>query len=172
MLGDVLGELGQFDEAVAMLRKATELDPGRVGAWHNLVMLKRISAADRSLVEQLEDMLRQADRTEFDRLMVHFALGKAYDDLGEYARAIGHFDEGKRMEHMRQPFDRDVLVAAVDQLIDTFTPEFFARHAALGNSERAAADDRRHASVRHDADRADRLGTSAGECRRRAAILE
>ncbi len=43
MLGDVLGELGRFDEAAAMLRRATELDPDRAGAWHDLVMLKKIT---------------------------------------------------------------------------------------------------------------------------------
>jgi tetratricopeptide (TPR) repeat protein len=134
LLGDVLGEVGQFDEAIAMLRKATELDPDRVGAWHNLIVLKKISADDRPLVEHIESMLQEPGRTESDRILLNFALGKARNDLGQYAKAIGHFDEGNRREHARQPFDRDAFVTIVDQLIDAFTPEFFVRHASLGTA--------------------------------------
>ncbi len=134
MLGDVLGEVGRFDEAVAMLRRATELDPDRAGAWHNLVVLKKLGDADRPLVEQLEGMLEQPGRTDFDRILLNFALGKAHNDLGEYAKAIGHFDVGNRLEHARQPFDRDALAATVDRLIDTFTPAYFARQTSLGTA--------------------------------------
>ncbi len=66
--------------------------------------------------------------------MLNFALGKAHDDLGEYAKAIDYFDAGNRLEHARQPFDRDGISAALDQLIGTFTPAFFARHASLGTA--------------------------------------
>ena len=132
LLGDVLGQMGQFDDAVGMLRRAIELDPERVGAWHNLVVLKKVSDDDRPLVRTLEGMLEQSGRSEFDRVMLHFALGKAHDDLGEYAKAISHFDHANHLEHIRQPFDREVLAAAVDQLIETFTPAFFSRHVSLG----------------------------------------
>ena len=135
LLGDVLGQMGRFDEAVAMMRQATELDPERVGTWHNLVVLKKITDADRPLVEHLEAMLEQPGRNEFDRIMLHFALGKAHDDLGEYAKAIDHFDQGNHLENLRRPFDRDSLTATVDKLIDTFTSGFFARHAALGTPD-------------------------------------
>jgi tetratricopeptide (TPR) repeat protein len=86
ILGDLLGQEGQFDEAAALLRTATELDPDRIGAWHNLTILTKISETDRSLVETMEEMLKRAGRSDFDRALLHFALGKAYDDLGETSR--------------------------------------------------------------------------------------
>jgi tetratricopeptide (TPR) repeat protein len=132
MLGDLLGESGRFEEAIALLRKATEIDPTRVGAWHNLAILTKVSDADHALVEQMSEMLEQAGRTEFDRALLHFALGKMQDDLGEYAQAIRHYDQANELERRKLAFDRSMFVTEIDRLIETFTPDRFTRRAALG----------------------------------------
>jgi tetratricopeptide (TPR) repeat protein len=129
ILGDLLGQKGQFDEAMALLRKATELDPERIGAWHNLTILTKVSDVDRGLVDTMEDLLKPSNRTDFDRAMLQFALGKAYDDLGEAERAIGHFDQANTLERRRLNFDRAALSEAVDRTIETFTPELMAGRA-------------------------------------------
>ena len=113
-----------------MLRRATELDPDRVGAWHNLTMLTKVSESDRPLVETLEEMLERPGRSDFDRLMLHFSLGKAYDDLGEPETAMRHFDQGNTIERGRLHFDRGALSEAVDRTIETFTPDLMGRAAS------------------------------------------
>lgn len=82
MLGDLLGASGRCGEATAMLRRATELDPERIGAYHNLTVLTLISDADRPLVEQMTELLAQSGRSDADRSLLNFAPGKAHDDLG------------------------------------------------------------------------------------------
>jgi tetratricopeptide (TPR) repeat protein len=82
------------------------------------------------LVDQLEEMLQRPGRPDFDRALLHFALGKAYDDLGTYARAIQHFDAANELEHRRLNFDREAFVTRIDRLIETFTPAFFAGQVA------------------------------------------
>ncbi|MBV9509619.1 MAG: sulfotransferase [Caulobacteraceae bacterium] len=130
ILGDVLGQEGRFDEAVSMLQQAIDLDPERVGAWHNLTMLRKVSDAERPLVEAMEDMLQRSGRPDFDRLMLHFALGKAYDDLGEAEAAMRHFDQGNTLERRRLNFDRGALSEAIDRTIETFTSERMQRAAS------------------------------------------
>ena len=62
------------------------------------------------------------------------ALGKAYDDLGEYPSAIRHFDDGNRLKHhTRRSYDAAAHAATVDGIIATFTADFFSRNAALGS---------------------------------------
>jgi tetratricopeptide (TPR) repeat protein len=134
MLGDLLAEQGEFDEAMARMREATDLDPNRAGAWHNLVMVKKADARDRPMLDDLEALLQRPGRSVFDRIILNFALGKAHDDLGEYAVAIAHFDAGNQLEHARLAFDRIAFAANVDRLIETFTPEFFARHSSIGTA--------------------------------------
>jgi tetratricopeptide (TPR) repeat protein len=130
ILGDLLGQEGHFDEARAMLQTATELDPDRIGAWHNLTLLTKVCEADRPLVETLEEMLARPGRSDLDRAMLHFSLGKAYDDLGEPEPAMQHFDQANTIERARLRFDRGALSEAVDRTIETFTPEMMARAAS------------------------------------------
>ncbi|MGA9866359.1 MAG: sulfotransferase, partial [Acetobacteraceae bacterium] len=132
LLGDLLGQSGRFEEAATFLRRATELDPERVGAYHNLAILSKITEADRPLVDRLQELVERPGGTDLDRALLHFALGKAHDDLGDYARAIRHFDQGNAIEHFKHAFDRDEFAARIDQLIEAFTPAFLARHAASG----------------------------------------
>jgi len=128
-LGDLLGESGRFEEATALLRKATEIDPNRVGAWHDLAIFTKVSDADRSWLGQMEDLLAQPGRNDFDRAMLHFGLGKAHDDLGEYAEAIRHYDQANQFEHRKLTFDRVAFAGQIDRLIETFTPDRFRRRA-------------------------------------------
>jgi tetratricopeptide (TPR) repeat protein len=120
---------------VAMLRKATEIDPDRVGAWHNIAILTKISAGERSFVERLQEMLTAPRRTDYERSMLHFALGKAYDDLGEPELAIGHFDQGNALERKKLSFDRAEFATGIDRIIATFTADFFCRHAGVGTRD-------------------------------------
>ena len=135
MLGDVLGEFGRFEEAKVLLRQATALDAERIGAWHSLTILTKVTDADRGLIAQMQDLLARPGRAEFDRILLHFALGKAHDDLGDHQRAIEHFDQGNALEHRRHRFDRDAFAVQIDGLIRVFTPALFAAQTA------AAADD-------------------------------
>jgi hypothetical protein len=78
----------------------------------------------------MEEMLKRSGRSDFDRAMLHFALGKAYDDLGEAEPAIGHFDQANALERRRMNFDRAALSEAIDRISETFTPELMARAAS------------------------------------------
>jgi tetratricopeptide (TPR) repeat protein len=135
ILGDLLGQEGHFDEATAMLQRATELDPDRVGAWHNLTMLTKVSEAERPLVDTLEEMLNRSGQSDFDRLMLHFSLGKAYDDLGEPETAMRHFDQANMLERGRLHFDRGALSEAIDRTIETFTPQLMGRAASTSAND-------------------------------------
>ena len=67
-------------------------------------------------------------------VVVHFALGKAYDDLGEYGRAIEHFDQANSLKkRTSKHYDRNAHAKLVDQLIWRFTPEFFARNKDMAH---------------------------------------
>ncbi|MGA9867339.1 MAG: sulfotransferase, partial [Acetobacteraceae bacterium] len=105
LLGDLLGQSGRFEEAATFLRRATELDPERIGAYHNLAILSKITEADRPLVDRLRELLERPGGTDLDRTLLHFALGKAHDDLGDYPQAIRHFDQGNAIEHPKHQFD-------------------------------------------------------------------
>ncbi|MGH7077452.1 MAG: sulfotransferase [Acetobacteraceae bacterium] len=123
LLGNVLCESGRFAEAASSLERALTRDPAQVAAWFDLAHTRRMSAADRTLIRRMEARLRDDDLTDFDCAVLHFALGKCWDDLGLAAEAMAHFDAGNRLEKAGPAFDRAGLAAGIERLIALFTLE-------------------------------------------------
>jgi tetratricopeptide (TPR) repeat protein len=131
-LGNVLRELGRFDEAMACFDRTIALNPDETPVYHDLVQSKRFTEADRPVVERMLFLLNRSGVTDKDRTVLHFALGKAFDDLADYERAIRHFDEANRLARRDIRFDRAQFALGVDRLIGSFTADFFAAHRASG----------------------------------------
>ncbi len=132
LLGDILIFMGRLDEGVSHCDRTIELAPGAIGAYHSRVLARRVTEADRPLVARMTAMAETGPLSDIARRRLHYALGKAFDDLKDYATAIRHFDAANRISKARSSYDRAGQAAWVDQLIARFTPEFFAHHAGLG----------------------------------------
>ena len=134
MLGTILMQHGRFDEAAASFDLANALDTQDVVGPASLVQVKPLSESDRPLIEQLEHKLKNPGLTGNEAALVHFALGKAYDDLGEYGRAIEHFDQANSLKKRgSNHYDRTAHAELVDRLIRRFTPEFFSRNKDMAH---------------------------------------
>ncbi|MGE5157174.1 MAG: tetratricopeptide repeat-containing sulfotransferase family protein [Gemmatimonas sp.] len=128
MLGNILMQQGRFEEAAASFDLANALNAHDIVGPVGLVDVKRLSETDRPLINQLEHKLRNPAMTAHEAVLVHFALGKAYDDLGEYGRAIDHIDQANSLKKRvrNKHYDANAHAGLVDRLIRRFTPEFFA----------------------------------------------
>jgi tetratricopeptide (TPR) repeat protein len=132
--GSVLAQQGRFAEAEPALARSLALDPTQSGVWYERVHCRRLTEADRVWTEQMADRLADPALPRVERMRLHFALGKACDDLRDYAQAIRHFDLANLHKRQLVPYRPQELTAVVDDLIATFTPEFIRRHAALGST--------------------------------------
>ena len=131
LLGTLLAEAGRFSEALTMFEASLETDPSQAAIYHDMVHCKRIAEGDRPLIERMLARL-QGPLSDVQRLRLHFALGKSFDDLGEYASAMRHFDAANQIKRRLVHFDGPALARKVDAIIRLFTPEFLARHAGIG----------------------------------------
>jgi tetratricopeptide (TPR) repeat protein len=137
-LGNVLQRLGQFAEAVVSFERAIAVQPRLTSPYLSIVSARKVTDADRPLIERMESLLREDGLTEQDRLNLHYGLGKAFDDLGRFEAAMQHFDEANRIAAGRvrrtgRTLDRKQHVANIDRIIAAFTPDFYSRHRALGS---------------------------------------
>ena len=129
--GHTLKVVGRRDDAVAAYRKAIALLPGLGEAWWSLANLKTFRFADKDVVE----MRTQLDRDEIageDRYHLHFALGKALEDAGDFAQAFHHYEQGNALRKARVAYDPDENAERVLRSKAVFTHAFFCQRAAVG----------------------------------------
>ncbi len=134
-LGDVLVRQGRFAEAGGAFDRALELNPLQVAAHFTAVETRRCSDADRPRLERMRSILADGRLDDEGRLLLHFAIAKLLDDLGDYAAAMRHFDSANRIGRGNTNFDAAAFRADVDRLMERFTPDFFAAGAAFGRDD-------------------------------------
>jgi tetratricopeptide (TPR) repeat protein len=138
LLGHVRNEAGRFDDAASSFERALALDPGASAAHFGLVSSKRIAEADRGVVARVLARLEGAADAAPQRMTLHFAAGKALDDLGDRAAAMAQFDAANRIRRRLAPFDRGEFARIVDRAIARYGRDFFAAHANLGDGDETA----------------------------------
>jgi tetratricopeptide (TPR) repeat protein len=113
-LGTALHELGRFEEAFATQVEAKRLGNDPCLSFYEMSRCRRFTEADQALVAEMESTLDGATLSNSRRSMLHFALGKISDDLGNYGGAIRHFDEANRLASADHEFDIAGTVAFMD----------------------------------------------------------
>ena len=95
-LGAAYSDLGQKKEAIASYQRAIVAKPDFARAHHYLSDIKNYDASDPQ-IGQMSRLLERGDLADADRARLHFALGKAMDDLQRYEEAFAHFADGNRI---------------------------------------------------------------------------
>jgi tetratricopeptide (TPR) repeat protein len=130
-------EAGQMDESEALLIQALEKDPQNLGARFHLSQTKKVKAGDTNLLA-LEAMSINSDHlTHEKQISLHYALGKCYDDLGEFDKAFPHFLAGAELKRKKLFYNAEADTVRTNQIIETFTPEYFASLQGAGNASKS-----------------------------------
>ncbi len=139
LLGDTLLDAGDIAQAHKLFRNALAQCPDEAGAYVSLTVSQKITAAELPLLQQMESLLTRCaarDDAEAEVEKLHFALGKGYNDLGDYERAFQHYAAGNRIAHRHMQFDRGEHTAQVDGIIATCDRRFFAARREFGSDSR------------------------------------
>ena len=125
--------MGRMDEAREIFQRARVLHEDNIQVHLNLARVDKFKPGDERLAK-LESFLDPEDRLNPDeRAALHFVLGKAYDDLGDYDRAFDHFvranTEQRRLSADTEPDDIDML----ERIRRVYSKEFFRTRAGKGS---------------------------------------
>jgi tetratricopeptide (TPR) repeat protein len=134
-LAGLLYAQGRFEEAAMSFEAALRLDPKAVRCWHGLADCRTPSETDNSILDRMRTVLQRHDLNDVERMVMHFAIGKVYDDCRDYAHAMEHFDSANRLRARDIKFDRAGFEALVDRTIRRFSRDFIASNAASGISD-------------------------------------
>jgi tetratricopeptide (TPR) repeat protein len=131
-LGKLLGEAGHAAEAAAHHLRVTELLPEMHAAWSGVATNRKFTADDGPLIARMNAALARPHVAPRDRLALHFALGKAHDDMGNYEAAMQNFEAGNRLRNVKGGFRREALAWRVGQLIQATPPGYRDRQPDPG----------------------------------------
>ncbi len=103
-LGLAFAALGRKEEAVAALTRAIDLKPGYAAAHRHLAGLKTFAPQDPQIAT-MERLLMTIPASSGEAVHLRFALGKAFDDIGDSNAAFGHFAAGNRIRKKSEAGD-------------------------------------------------------------------
>lgn len=133
----MLYDAGKLSDAEALYNTVLERFPQATAAAVGLSRLRRISEAGDPLVARLQRTLEKFPDGDARAEPVHFALGKVYDDLGEYERAFAHYAAGNELRARSVSYDSLAAEAETDALITSFSaPALQGHHVAASDSNK------------------------------------
>jgi tetratricopeptide (TPR) repeat protein len=135
LLGSALSELGRFDEARACFERTVAIAPMLAGSYYDLVRCRPVTTNDNGLLQAMQAALSTPGLELGQRQRLHLAIGKAAEDLGDYALAMQHFDAADAVRRGAASFDSAAFSIEIDRMIARCTPEFIARAPELGSSD-------------------------------------
>ena len=132
-LGRALEELGDLDAARLAFERAIALAPRQAGFYRCMGDIRKYSAGDHYLTA-MEALARDMPKLEEGmQIELHFALGKAYADVGEAERSFRHLLEGNRLKRQEIAYDEAVALQSFERIKETFTAELLRSKAGLGD---------------------------------------
>lgn len=134
--GNILMEMGEIAKAAEQFSEVTNHPTAdkRILAHYCLVQLRKVKSNDESL-EDLLSISHNIERVSSNKLeYLYFALGKCYDDIGEYANAFENFTKGCRLKRQRIIYNIADQIQFTQRLIDCFTQQTIEYLQAFANS--------------------------------------
>ena len=129
--GHAMKTHGDSNGAIACYRNAIKADPEKGEAFYSLANLKTYRFTDAELRE-LVSSTENANLSFIDRVYVHFALGKAYEDKHDIAASFEHYQAGNSMKKTQSRYKPEQMTAELEAQKKVFTRDFVESRSGCG----------------------------------------
>jgi tetratricopeptide (TPR) repeat protein len=127
---------GNREEAIESYRKVADCRADFGDAYWSLANLKTYRFTDEEL-----SRIRAAESAPTvrvaDRYHLCFALGKAFEDQGEFAESFRYYERGNALKRSVSNYLPEIIENNTRQQIEVCTPEFFAARQGVGSPDRS-----------------------------------
>ena len=118
LLGELLADRGDFPQAQELFERAVRLDPRCVSAYCSIGAQRKMTGDETAWLAGAQALLAQP-LTLGGRIALCYALGKYFDDTGQYESAFGHYREANELsKRYGSRYDGGKLARRVDRLIE------------------------------------------------------
>ena len=132
-LGVVLLQLGHLSQARAALEQAVELAPCKAKYRRDLGEITRFVAGDGHLAALEKLAADSVTLSVGDRIELHFALGKANEDVGRHAEAFRQWLDGNALKRQQIAYDEAATLGELDRVQSVFTCELIRTWQDVGD---------------------------------------
>ena len=130
-LGHALKAAGNITKAVEAYQQAYKINPSFGDAFWSLANTKTYRFSDDEIA-QMQNQQHNKDIATIDKVQLHFATGKAFEDRKEYDLAFNAYQQGNSLQHASNGFDIAKIEQQVEEQIASCTPELFENRGHLG----------------------------------------
>ncbi len=133
-IGNLKLEAGDLAESEQIFRDLLDKEESdRASVLFSLINAKKTKQDDPEFALLQEEEKTLSSLPESKRIYAHFALGKAYDDLGEADKAFPHFMEGCRLKRSKVDYDPALHKQNFENIKKVFTKTFLDRWRGQGD---------------------------------------
>jgi len=131
-LGNLCKDEGRFDDAMAHYARAIAIRPDYGEAYLNRSEIKRFQPGDAEMAA-LEALAQRDDLSVNKALHIHFALAKALEDTGEYARSFAHLRTGNALKRGQFRYDEMRALGMLRRIAAVFDGSLLDRFRGAGD---------------------------------------
>lgn len=135
-LGHAFKADGQLAQAIAAYHQTIQLAPQFGDAYWSLANTKTYRFNDTELAA-MQNQLQQCTLGTEDRIHLCFALGKAFEDCGDYAQSFNYYQQGNQLRHQQSGYQVDNTLQQIDAQIQHCDKALFAAHQDSGCADPA-----------------------------------
>lgn len=116
-MANVMRLNGRFEEERRLLKRALECSPRLPAAWAGLAHTRRMTSTDAAWLRGAEDLLAESLDAR-DEANLSFAVGKYFDDIGQYDKAFKSYQRANlAIRRLMPKYDSRAREAQVSDLI-------------------------------------------------------
>jgi len=133
-IGHVLMEQGDLSGAEELFRSCIDAEKEQASAICSLVQCRKMKPGDPEikLLEREAEKLK-GKMIDSKAIPLNFALGKMYDDLGEYDKGFPYYIEGCRLKRKYFDYTMGEKEANIEHIKQVFSKEFIAKNTGQGH---------------------------------------
>lgn len=130
-MANVFKELGEFDKAEANYNKAIAIDPDYAEPYRHKAHMKKYTDYGED-IQELETAYAKPGISNTSKMHLAFALGKVFEDIGQYEKAFDFYSEGNALNRQSFNFSSDDHGNFFKAIKDTFDGPLFDRRDITG----------------------------------------